>query len=132
LKSKGELKDKTKILLIDLNIAGIQVKYIRCDDSGENKAFYNYCRLDGKLIEFEFSRPRTPKRNGKVERKFQTLYGQIRAMLNDAGLEDEIRSGVLSEYANTVTFLSRITSLKDQAKCPYKSLFGSTPKILPN
>jgi hypothetical protein len=70
--------------------------------------------------------------NGKVERKFQTLNGQIRKMLNDAGLEEEIRSGVWSECANTVTVLSNITSLKGQDKCPYQLLFGSTPKLLSN
>jgi len=53
-------------------------------------------------------------------------------MLNDAGLEEEIRSGVWSECANTVTFLSNITSLKGQDKCPYQLLFGSTPKLPPN
>jgi hypothetical protein len=73
LKLKGELKDKMKTLLTDLKIAGIKVKYIRCDDSEENKAFYNHCCLNGELIKFEFSGPRTPQRNGKVERKFQTL-----------------------------------------------------------
>jgi hypothetical protein len=64
-----------KILLTDLKIAGIEVNYIRCDDSGENKVFYNHCCLNGELIKFEFSGPRTPQRNGKIERKFQTLYG---------------------------------------------------------
>jgi hypothetical protein len=59
LKSKVELKDKMRILFTDLKIAGIEVEYIRCDDSGENKAFYNYCRLNGELIKFEFSGPRT-------------------------------------------------------------------------
>ncbi len=47
LKLKGELKDKMRILLTDLKIAGIEVKYIQCDNSGENKAFYNHCRLNG-------------------------------------------------------------------------------------
>jgi hypothetical protein len=75
LKSNGELKDKMEILLTDLKIAGIEFKYIRCDDSGENKAFYNHCRVNVELIKFEFSGPRTPQRNGKVERNFQTLYG---------------------------------------------------------
>jgi hypothetical protein len=50
LKSKGELKAKMMILLTALKIAGIEVKFIWCDDSGENKAFYNYCRLNGELI----------------------------------------------------------------------------------
>ena len=53
-------------------------------------------------------------------------------MLSSAGLEEEIRSGVWSECANTVTFLSNITSLKGQDKCPYQLLFGSTPKLPPN
>jgi hypothetical protein len=93
-------------LLTDLKIAGIEVKYIHCDDSGENKYFYNACWSNGYLIKFEFSGPRTPQGNSKVERKFQTLYGHIRAMLNEAGLENDVRSGVWSESANTVTFLS--------------------------
>jgi hypothetical protein len=50
-------------------------------------------------------------------------------MLNDAGLEGETRSEVWSECASTVTFLSNITSLKGQDKCPYQLLFGSTPKL---
>jgi hypothetical protein len=28
-------------------------------------------------IKFEFLGPRTPQRNGKVERKFQKIYGRI-------------------------------------------------------
>jgi hypothetical protein len=59
----------------------------------------------------------------------QTLYGRIRAMLNDAGLENDIRSGVWPECANTVTFLSNITSIKTQDKCPYQLLFKVTPKL---
>jgi hypothetical protein len=91
-------------LLTDLKIAGVEVKFICCDDSGENKSFYDACQSKCYLITFEFSGPRTPQRNGKVERKFQTLYGRICAMLDDAGLEDDVRSGVWSECANTVTF----------------------------
>jgi hypothetical protein len=53
-------------------------------------------------------------------------------MLNDAGLEEEIRSGVWSECANTATFLSNITSLKGQDKFPYQLLFGSTTKLPSN
>jgi hypothetical protein len=39
LKTKAELKMKLMVLLTDLTIAGINVKFIRCDDSSENKAF---------------------------------------------------------------------------------------------
>jgi hypothetical protein len=68
LKLKGELKGKMKMLLTDFKIAGIVVTYFRRNNSGENKAFNNYCRLNGELIKFEVSGPRTPGRNGKVER----------------------------------------------------------------
>jgi hypothetical protein len=64
LKTKGNLKVKVMTLLTDLKIAGVEVRFIRCDDSGE-----------GYGIKFEFSGPRTPQRNGKVERKFQTFLG---------------------------------------------------------
>jgi len=43
--------------------------------------------LKGYEVKFDFSGLRTPRRNGKVEKKFQTFYGRIRATLNNAGLE---------------------------------------------
>ena len=43
LNKKSYLKDKVMTLLTDLKIASINVKYIRCDDSGENKALYKQC-----------------------------------------------------------------------------------------
>ena len=81
------------------------------------------------MIKFEFSGPRTPQRNGKVERKFQTFYGRIRATLNSAGLKEKLRSGVWAECAMTITFLSNITSIKDRETCPYQLLFGAKPKL---
>jgi hypothetical protein len=36
LKRKSDLKEKVKTLLNDLQIAGLNVKFIRCDDAGEN------------------------------------------------------------------------------------------------
>ena len=50
-------------------------------------------------------------------------------MLNSAGLKDNLRSGVWSECAMTVTFLSNITSIKDKMICPYQLLYGSKPKL---
>jgi hypothetical protein len=116
-------------LLTDLKIAGINVRFICCDDSGESKAFQKECKSKALNIIFEFSGPRTPQRNGKVERKFQTFYGRIRATLNCAGLKDRVRHGVWAECANTVTFLSNITALKSKDVCPYQLLFGSKPKL---
>jgi hypothetical protein len=86
-------------------------------------------QAQGYGVKFEFSGPRTPQRNGKVERKFQTFFGRIRAMLNSSGLKDNLRSGVRAECAMTVTFLSNITAIKDKAVCPHQLLFVSKPKL---
>jgi hypothetical protein len=50
-------------------------------------------------------------------------------MLNGAGLKDDLRSGVWAECAMTVTFLSNITSVKNQEVCPHQLLFGCKPKL---
>jgi hypothetical protein len=91
LKLKGDFKvckdcavakarQKILTLLTDLKIAGINVKNIRCDDSGENKALFEACQAQGYGVKFECFGPRTPQQNGKVERKFQTFFGRIRTM----------------------------------------------------
>jgi hypothetical protein len=64
-----------------------------------------------------------------VERKFQSFFGRIRDMLNSAGLKDHLRLGVWAECAMTVTFLSNITSIKNQKICPYLLLFGCKPRL---
>jgi hypothetical protein len=92
-------------------------------------AFQNECKSMGLNIKFEFSGPRTPQRNGKVERKFQTFYRRIGASLNCAGLKDELRSGVWAECARSITFLQNITSIKTNKVCPIELLFGAKPKL---
>jgi hypothetical protein len=47
-------------LLTDLKIAGINIRFARCDNSGENKAFQRECKSKGLNIMFEFSAPKTP------------------------------------------------------------------------
>jgi hypothetical protein len=129
LKNKSGLKSKVMTLSTDLKIAEINVKYIRCDDSGKNKALFEACQAQGYGVKFEFSGARTPQQNGRVERKFQTFFGRIRAMLNSAGLKDHLRSGIWAECAMTVTYLSNITSIKEKMICPYQLLFGNKPRI---
>jgi hypothetical protein len=113
-------------LLTDLKIDG---KIIRCDDSGEGKSFYDSCRANGHYIKFEFSGPRTSQRNCKVERKFQTFYGRIRAKLNNGELEDSVRTGLWAEFARTTNFLSNFISINAKDKFPYELMFGIEPKI---
>jgi hypothetical protein len=41
LKNKSNLKDRVRTLITDLKIAGLNVKFIRCDDASENMAIKN-------------------------------------------------------------------------------------------
>jgi hypothetical protein len=50
LKNKSKLKEEMFALLTDLKIAGIDIKHIRRDDSGENKAFYDACCTKGYTL----------------------------------------------------------------------------------
>jgi hypothetical protein len=72
-------------------------------------------------IKFEFSGLINPQRNGKVERKFQTLYVRIRAMLNGTGLEGELRGNIWAECVMNVTHSSNIFSTKLSFKGPFES-----------
>jgi hypothetical protein len=129
LRAKSDLNAKVTTSLTDLKIAGVNDNFIRCDDSGENKALFEECRSKGYRIKLEFSGPQTPQQNGKVERKFQTFFVRIRAMLNSAGLKDQLRLGVWAECALTVTIVSNITSIKNQEICPYQLLYGCKPRL---
>jgi hypothetical protein len=95
----SDLKVKIKALLTYLKIDNRNVRFIRCDKAGENMKMKNDPEIKLFGIKLDFSCPRTPQRNGKVERKFQTLYGRIQAMLNGADLEGELRDKI---WADTI------------------------------
>jgi hypothetical protein len=86
-------------------ICRIQVKNVRCDNAGENKKFQKLCEKIGLPINFEYTGPGSPQFNGPVERKFATLYGKVRAMLNAANLPLAIRNGIWAEAASTASDL---------------------------
>jgi hypothetical protein len=60
LKSKNDSNSKMFTIFTDIKIAGIDIKFILCDDFGENKSFFESCQANGHNIKFESSGPRTP------------------------------------------------------------------------
>ncbi len=87
----------------------MNVKFIRCDDAGENMAMKNDQGIKSFGVKFEFSGPRTPQRNGMVERKFQTFYGRIRSMLNGAGSTGDLRNKIWAECVMLDCIVSSLT-----------------------
>ena len=55
---------------------GIDIKYIRLDNSGENRCLQKECDEQNLWIIFEFTAPGTPQQNSVVERKTLILMGR--------------------------------------------------------
>ena len=124
MKKKSDLKEKFANFIQELKTKKVNVKFVRYNKAGEIQALEDHCNHIGIHVSFEYSGPRTPQRNGKVERKYQILYGRIRAMLNGAGLKDEVRSGIWAESASTATFYSNVLLTNGRSKSPQKRMFA--------
>jgi hypothetical protein len=59
---------------------------------------------------------------------FRAHYGQIRAMLNGAGLQEEVRSGIWAERASIGNFYPKILATR-VTKGPHKSYFLKKKRI---
>jgi hypothetical protein len=116
LKQKNHTAERVMELLLKLFGSGCNVKYIRCDNAGENKDLENKCKKHDKLcnIQFEYTPRDSPQYNGKAERKIAVLTGRVRSMLTAAGLPDKLRPKLWAEAARTATDVENvIISMKD-------------------
>ena len=112
----------------------IRVNIIRCDNAGENLS------LQKKLahsfhcshIKFEFTAPNTPQQNGKIERKFATLFGKCRSMLNAAGVPQHLRELLWAQCGQMATLLDKILVDDPKLKSPYELWYDKIPSWLAN
>ncbi len=129
LKNKSNLKDEILALIKELKAKfGITVKYIRCDNAGENIALEKACEQEGLGITFKYTAPNTPQQNGRVERKFSTLYGRMHVMMRGSGLRGLIRQRLWAEAAKTATDLSKILVKKQESQSLFQMFFGKGVK----
>ena len=123
-------KQQTPVLLgfiKTLKELGRPVKFIRCDNAGENETLKKQLDLQGSSIRFEYTARQTPQQNGKVERAFASLYGRMRAMMLGAGLDESSKMKLWMEAAATATKLDNILSVAGESS-PYKNFYGEDPK----
>ena len=130
LKAKSELpQEMFKLIHFIKKVFNIEIKNIRCDNSGENEAFKIMMdETKGFNINFEFTAPYTPEMNGKIERKFATLYGKARSMLNAARLPHNLREGLWAQCAKTASQLENIIVSKEDDLSPAEKFHGANPK----
>jgi len=130
LKQKSETKDIMIALIKELKQAyDIEVKTIRCDNSGENNALQRSCKQEGLGIAFEYTAPNTPQQNGRVERRFPTLYGRIRAMLRNINISINYKR-LWAEAANTATDLSNMLLKQGETTNSFHKFFGKGVKSI--
>ena len=84
------------------------VKYLRCDNTRENLKTKEECLAEGRGVTFEFTAVNMPQQNGRAERRYATLYGRVRGMMNIAKLNRTFRCGLLAECARTATILDNL------------------------
>ena len=70
-------------------------------------------------VRFEYTSVGTPQQNGRAERKFATLYGRVRSMMIDAGIEEELRQKLWVEAANMAADLDNILVINKNNKNAY-------------
>ena len=107
---------------------GIDVKYIRLDNSRENRSLQKECEKQNLGIIFEFTAPGTPQQNSVVERKIPTLMGRSRGMMIEAGFSQQDKRKFLCKVISTATNLDNIMVRKERTKPPYTLFYNEEPK----
>jgi hypothetical protein len=127
LKRKNDLAKTMMRFLRKMKARGTPVKYIRCDNAGENKDLKNKCDQSTDLhdVEFEFTARDLPQFNGRIERKFATLQAHVRSMLNAAKLMQELRNLLWCEAASTATNVDNLPISRDQEGPSRLEFFGN-------
>ncbi|TAF30165.1 MAG: hypothetical protein EAZ68_23195, partial [Oscillatoriales cyanobacterium] len=134
LKHKSETSSTMMNFLQHLRMqAGVKVQKIRMDNSGENLRFKTNVENHKYLhYDFELTPTRSPEYNGKVERKFATLWGKVRSMLNGARLTMYLRKGLWAQCAKYVTDLENIIVKKNKTTTAADLFYGRLPPWINN
>ena len=131
LKRKSDQIDLLPAWMTELKAKyGIDIKYVRLDNSGENRGLQTECAKQNLGIIFEFTAPGTPQQNSVVERKIPTLMGRSRATMITAGFSQQDKRKFWCEVIFTATKLDNIMVRKDRTKPPFTVFYIDEPKYM--
>ena len=107
LRKKKDLPDTMSSLVDKWRKGGMNIKIIRLDNAGENKAFEEHS--NGKdwclNLTFEFMGPDIPQQNHLAEVGFSTLWGCVRAIMHQAMVPEE-KEHLL--YQEAISYAARL------------------------
>ncbi|CAM9855209.1 unnamed protein product, partial [Chrysoparadoxa australica] len=108
------------------------VRFIRLDNAGEQTSplFRNMCSKHG--VELEYTPRNTPQYNGVVERGFATVRRKAVALLETAGLSQNLHKKLWAEAASTATLLTNVspTAANKDHQSPWKLYYGTKPRFM--
>jgi hypothetical protein len=116
MKKKSEFPAAVLALCDKLKADGKEIKFIRCDNAGENMTkLQEGC--DKRGIKLEYTAPNTPQMNGTSERRFLTDRDRALAMLLASRLVLETRNKLWAEAVNAASEIGNlgITSSNDKS-----------------
>ena len=129
LKEKSETTEKVYELIRDLMAKhDRKVRFIRCDNAGENVSLEKKLKREGMGIQMEYTARKTPEQNGRVERLFQTLFGRIRSCFNGARMTKKMKLKLWAECASYVTDCHNIITSDENCEPPHLAFYGEMPR----
>ena len=93
---------------------------IRLDNADEIISLQEQLKESKWNIKFEFTAPNTPQQNNKTERKFPTIKGRVRAILNWAAVTEEMRMKLWTYAVYNATQHEIILTTRYRKRNPYK------------
>jgi len=113
--------------------AGIKVKYIRCDNAGENKKLEERSdSADWKMgLRFEYTARDTPQQNHLAELGFAVLANRGRAMMYRANVPKPMRYQIFPKAFETATLQDGLVVVEIDGKkaTRYEHFAGKLPKF---
>jgi len=128
-RTKSKIATVIEPLIDALNGMGNKVKFLRCDNAGENVKHLKTLSAK-KGITTEFTAPYTPQQNGVVEMGFVTIRDGALSMMLDAKLTDESQGKLWAEAVYTMTRVHNGTVTAAHGKKSHDEVFyGTKPQL---
>jgi hypothetical protein len=128
MKKKSEFGEFVESVIDKAATDGHTVKYIRCDNAGENtKQLKEVCAKKG--VTMEFTSPHTPQQNGVVERKFVTTRDMAYAVMLDARLTQGAQNKLWAEAVSTCTETGNVVVTSGSDVSADEKWYGKAPTV---
>jgi hypothetical protein len=134
--TKKAMIEPTCEKLFKFKSQGKAFKYIRCDDSGENRGLMNRIQgADWKIpVQFEFTGRYIPPRNHLADVGFATIAGRGRAMMSATKFPKCYCENFWTKAIQTATYLDGLTVVEFEGKkltC-FEDWEGQLPRFVNN